>query len=47
MWKFGSVMTDSDGPNFTLETGENVITITVISEDQRHSRVYTLTVTKE
>ena len=47
MWKFGSVMTDSDGPNFTLVTGENVITITVISEDQRHSRVYTLTVTKE
>ena len=46
-WKHGAdVYTGEHPTGITLDTGENTITATVISEDGMHSRVYTLTVTK-
>ena len=47
LWEHGTNLYAGVEPTIMLETGENLISITVVSEDQQQARVYTLTVTKE
>ena len=45
-WKHGSNAYVGMAPVITLESGENIITITVISADGQNVKTYTLTVTR-
>ena len=45
-WKHGSDAYVGMAPVITLESGENIITITVISADGQNVKTYTLTVTR-
>lgn len=45
-WKHGSTAYVGMAPVITLESGENIITITVISADGQNVKTYTLTVTR-
>ena len=45
-WKHGSDAYVGMAPVITLDSGENVITITVVSADGQNVKKYTLTVTR-
>ena len=45
-WKHGSAAYVGMAPVITLDSGENIITITVISADGQNVKTYTLTVTR-
>ena len=45
-WKHGSDAYVGMAPVITLSSGENAVTITVVSADGQHVKTYTLTVTR-